>query len=514
MPATGVRLGIDFGTSHTVAVLRWPDGRVRPLVFDGSPLLPSAVCHDPGGGLLVGRDAIDSARLVPANFEPNPKRRIDEGEVLLGDQGYPIRDLFTAVLARVRAEATRTVGDVPAEVIVTYPANWGATRRLTLTDAALGAGLPEPRMVPEPVSAATYFVTALNHEVPVGSAVVVYDLGAGTFDASVVRRTPGGFDVLAVDGRDNLGGLDFDQLVIDIISRSVPPGERGRLLDPSTVEQWRLARAVRDEARSAKERLSRTASVTVPIGSVEVLIAREEFEPAARNLIDQTVRLTAELVRFTKLTPGQLAGVFLVGGASRMPLVATLLHRAFGQPPIVIEQPEIVVAEGSVYLPEQSLPTVGPVEEPVRAERESATPPVPAAPAAAMSTASEPATVPMSAEPKMPAVVQVGAAITLVSGMLLLVAAAFTGLLTDPQPTGIATAVLAGLIGLLLIAIGRRIGTGGGGANLPAMGIIVCGVIASALLGEVTWILILTLLVALTLFSTPQARAWIRARSR
>ena len=86
MPSPGVRLGIDFGTSHTVAVLRWPDGRVRPLLFDGSPLLPSGVFHEPGAGLLVGRDAQDSARRVPGNFEPNPKRRIDEGEVLLGHE--------------------------------------------------------------------------------------------------------------------------------------------------------------------------------------------------------------------------------------------------------------------------------------------------------------------------------------------------------------------------------------------------------------------------------------------
>ena len=72
MAHEGVRLGLDFGTSNTVAVLRWQDGRARPLLFDGSPLLPSAVYAEPGGGLIVGRDAIHSARLEPARFEPNP----------------------------------------------------------------------------------------------------------------------------------------------------------------------------------------------------------------------------------------------------------------------------------------------------------------------------------------------------------------------------------------------------------------------------------------------------------
>src|SRR3954465_4676828 len=90
----GHALGIDFGTSNTVAVARWPDGRARPLLVDGSPLLPSAVYAEPGGELNVGRDAVHSARLDPARFEPNPKRRIDDGTVLLGEQEFAVVDLI------------------------------------------------------------------------------------------------------------------------------------------------------------------------------------------------------------------------------------------------------------------------------------------------------------------------------------------------------------------------------------------------------------------------------------
>jgi molecular chaperone DnaK len=98
-------LGIDFGTSHTVAVL----GRSRrdPLLFDGSPLLPSCVFAEPGGRLLVGRDAQRSTRLDPAAYEPNPKRRIDEMVLLLGPAEVPVGGAVTAVLARVHAVATR-----------------------------------------------------------------------------------------------------------------------------------------------------------------------------------------------------------------------------------------------------------------------------------------------------------------------------------------------------------------------------------------------------------------------
>jgi molecular chaperone DnaK (HSP70) len=104
------RIGIDFGTSNTVAALADPDGRVHPLLFDGSPLLASAVFGAPGGGLLVGADALRAAGGHPAGLEPNPKRRIDDGTVWLGEREVPVVELIAAVLARVGAEATRVAG--------------------------------------------------------------------------------------------------------------------------------------------------------------------------------------------------------------------------------------------------------------------------------------------------------------------------------------------------------------------------------------------------------------------
>src|SRR3712207_468230 len=129
-------LGVDFGTSNTVAVARWPDGRARPILIDGSPLLPSAVYAEPDGQLIVGRDAVHSARLDPARFEPNPKRRIDEGTVLLADREVPVVELFTAVLARVVEEWHRAAGQVRPETTLTCPATWGSTRRGLLAEAA------------------------------------------------------------------------------------------------------------------------------------------------------------------------------------------------------------------------------------------------------------------------------------------------------------------------------------------------------------------------------------------
>ncbi|WP_127497506.1 Hsp70 family protein [Actinoplanes solisilvae] len=339
-------LGVDFGTSNTVAVARWPDGRARPLLVDGSPLLPSAVYAELDGSLVVGRDAVHSARIDPVRFEPNPKRRIDDGLVLLGEQEFPVVDLISAVLARVVEEWQRAVGPVAHETTLTCPATWGATRRTLLADAAARAGLVNARLVAEPVAAATYFAEVLGRDVPIGSVVVVHDFGAGTFDASVVARTASGFEVMAVDGRDDIGGLDVDAAIVEHLRTS----EWERLLEPTTAQERRAQRQLWEEVRIAKERLSRaqSADFVVPLLDTEVHLTRDELEKLARPVLEQTVRVTKGLLDWADLPDGRLAGVFLVGGASRIPLVATLLHRELGEAPVVIEQPELVVAEGSI----------------------------------------------------------------------------------------------------------------------------------------------------------------------
>jgi len=359
----GAALGVDFGTSHTVAVVRWPDGRVRPLLVDGSPLLPSAVYAPPGDApLVVGRDAVHSARLDPARFEPNPKRHVDDGSVLLGERDVPLADLIAAVLSRLAEEWRRTIGDLttgevtadtPPTLTLTCPATWGATRRELLSKAAAKAGLGNGRLVAEPVAAATYFAEVLGRDVPIGSAVVVHDFGAGTFDASVVVRRADGFEVLAVDGRADLGGLDVDAALVEHLAATYAPAhpeDWERLRAPTTVEDRRAKRQLWDDVRVAKERLSRSpsADLVIPICDVEAHLTRAELERVATPILARTVQVTKSVIEAAALPAGNRAGVFLVGGSSRIPLLATLLHRELGEPPVVIEQPELVVAEGSV----------------------------------------------------------------------------------------------------------------------------------------------------------------------
>lgn len=388
---TGFRLGIDFGTSHTTAILRWPDGHARPILFEGSPLLPSAVYANPDGQLLVGRDAIHAARLDPARFEPTPKRRLKETD----DDAMA---MVTAVLGRVRDEAVRVAGRAVdgMDVALTHPANWDAAAIRTLIDAARRAGVSDPRLVPEPVAAAAYYAAVLGRDLPAGSALAVYDFGGGTFDASVVAPSGGGYQVLAMEGIDHLGGVDLDTALLAHVAATYAdhdPQAWQRLDQPQTAADRRHRRHLIEDVRAAKEMLSRaqTATVPVPLLELEATVTRAEFERLARPYLDRTVATTTRAIQRAGVP---VAALLLVGGSSRIPLVAELLRAGAGLEPSTIEQPETVVAEGSIRLAEggsgltraasavPAVPTLTPASDPWHSNEDTLVdlgpPPVPA----------------------------------------------------------------------------------------------------------------------------------------
>ncbi|MEV0732137.1 Hsp70 family protein [Polymorphospora sp. NPDC050346] len=346
-------LGVDFGTSNTVAMVRGPDGRARPLLFDGSPLQPSCVYLDPEGRMLVGRDAERSARIDPSRYEPNPKRRVDDGVVLLGDQELPLPQVIAAVLRRIAAEAQRQLGGSCDELRMTHPAQWGERRRAVLVDSARAAGLPAPRLIAEPVAAASYYTAVLGTAVPVGRALGIYDLGGGTFDATVVRRSPAGFEVLAEQGLGELGGLDFDQALVEHLGRGYSTDHTmmwNSVISPGDTGQRRQRTLLYDDVRGAKEMLSRTTSADIHLPALDISahVTREEFEALIRPALMRTVTCLAQTITAARLRPADLVGIFLVGGSSRIPLAAHLIHSELGLPPTTLEQPETVVAEGAL----------------------------------------------------------------------------------------------------------------------------------------------------------------------
>src|SRR5437764_1990726 len=365
-------LGIDFGTSNTVGMLRMPDGRLRPLLFDGAPLMPTAVYLTPEGQMLVGRDAERHARVDPSRFEPNPKRRIDDGVVLLGGQELPVPQVFAAVMQQVAAEARRQIGGAPEQIRLTHRAQWGEQRRRLLVESARQAGLGNPQLIAEPVAAASYFTAILRAAVPVGRSLAIYDLGGGTFDATVVRRTPAGFQVLAEEGLADVGGLDFDHAIVEHLGQTYQashPEQWSALVNPTDGNGRRQRRMLYEDVRAAKEMLSRTSSADVHLPGLEVdaHLTREELEGLIRPYLERTVTCLARTVAGAGMAPKDLVGIFLVGGSSRIPLCAHLIHTELQVAPTTLEQPETVVVEGALCIgapPPPVRPPMPPLQPP------------------------------------------------------------------------------------------------------------------------------------------------------
>ncbi|MGW0435094.1 Hsp70 family protein [Micromonospora sp. NPDC003197] len=347
-------------------MLSGPDGRAKPLLFDASPLLPSGVFAGPGDTpLLTGADAERAALTDPAGFEPNPKRRIDDGVIWLAEREVAVTDAIASVLTRVSAEARRVAGGPPGEVVFTHPAGWSRTRLGVLAAAADRAQLGECRFVAEPVAAAAYFADVLGRDLSVGQCLVVYDLGAGTCDVSIVRRTGGGLEVVATAGLDDVGGLDLDAVIV-AHARSLTTENTDawrRLNWPQTPADQRAHQSLWRDARAAKEQLSRhvTADLHIPLVDTVIHLTRDEFETAARPHLDRTTELTTTLLGDAGIPREDIVGVFLVGGSSRVPLVASLLHRTLRIAPTALDHPELVVAEGALHaLTEATRPSAEP----------------------------------------------------------------------------------------------------------------------------------------------------------
>ncbi|GAA0922282.1 Hsp70 family protein [Virgisporangium aurantiacum] len=333
------RLAVDVGTCNTVAVVSRPGAAPRALLFDGSPVLPSAVFVDGYGTVHAGRDAERLMADDPARFEPFPKRRVDDGAVWLGDRAVPVAELLAGVLRRVAAEAA-LAGGAPDTVVFTAPVRWGTARRGVLRQAAAIAGFTAVTIVDEPVAAGWYCASVLGQRLDPGRLLVVFDFGGGTFDVTVVRTDPSGLTVLGAGGLDDLGGADIDAALASYLA----PGVADRTL-------W-------TEVRAAKEMLSRTtvAPVRLPGGRSSHL-TRDELQHVAGPLVERAVDETARVLGGLGVRPDQ---ILLVGGTSRLPLVASRLHARFGVVPVVPEQPELPVAYGAVIGPVQAIQPVQP----------------------------------------------------------------------------------------------------------------------------------------------------------
>jgi len=368
-------LAVDFGTSFTTAAM-FHDGVVEVLDIEKRRYLPSTVSAGDEGELLTGIAAEQLAAQRPDRAERLPKRALVAGDsVLLGGRAVTSVDLVAAVLRRVYTEALgHHRGVAPARLVLTHPAAWPAHEQALLLKAAQAAGLGPVDLVPEPVAAAVHYTRVRADEIPVGGHVAVYDLGGGTFDTAVVRRTRDGFVLAGPPGGDpHLGGEDFDEALLEIVGRHArerDPAPWDTLwADQDAARRYQLA-TLRRDATAAKEALSSTATVylTVPGYDDVFVIGRAEFESAVEEHLQRSLDLLERTVRDAGVPAAELSAVLLAGGASATPRVSDLLAERLGGLPVMDPDPKLVVVRGALF--------AGAAAEPSSPEATAAPPPL------------------------------------------------------------------------------------------------------------------------------------------
>jgi molecular chaperone DnaK len=347
----GYSLGIDLGTTYTAAAVS--DGQHAEIVplGDRSPQAPSVVYRAPDGSFRYGETAERHSTAEPERIAREFKRRMgDQTPIFVAGAPMSAHALSKALLGWAIDQVVAGQDEPPSQVTVTCPANWGPYRRELMSQVtALNADYPI-MVCAEPAAAAVHF--AASRRVTEGQSIAVYDLGGGTFDAAVLRRTPtGAFEVLgSPDGLEQVGGVDFDEAVFERVSRGI---EWDRLdpEDPDTLAG--LARLRRD-CTEAKEALSSETETTVPIllgGRLNrVRLTRAEFQELIGPLVTDTVDILDRVIRRSGVSAAELSAIVLVGGSSRVPMVSELLTRRFSRPVTLSAQPKLCVAMGAALL--------------------------------------------------------------------------------------------------------------------------------------------------------------------
>ena len=354
----GWRLAVDFGTTATCVATRTDDGpeatAPAQLVSHGmtGTRYPSAV-YATDERLVSGPLATNQAAGDPARFEPTPKRAVSRGDRVLALAGGPVRvvDAVAAVIRDATAPAVAAAGRLPTRVTLTHPAAWRSAQLPTLRAAAEAAGLGgDVDLVAEPVAAAWAVVPDERRQA--GSRYALFDWGGGTFDAAVVTWTGGRFELAGPPrGVDPLGGEDVDEALWRFVLERARAEDQERLERPASNRDRRDARELRRNVRIAKETLSELVVTGIPVGDDTVTVTRAELDALAGPLVAECLDALTGCLGAAGVRADQLAGVWLVGDASRMPLVHRQVWEELRVEPHLPPDAKGVVALGAASSP-------------------------------------------------------------------------------------------------------------------------------------------------------------------
>jgi molecular chaperone DnaK len=346
-------LGIDLGTTFTAAAT-WRAGHTEIASLGSrAASIPSVVLLREDEIFLTGETANRRALTEPQRVAREFKRRLgDPTPILLGGAPYSAEALTARLLRSVVDEVASREGGPPSAICVCHPANWGPYKTDLLRQAVRMADLQHPvTLTTEPEAAAVFY--AHQQRIDPDAVVAVYDLGGGTFDAAVLRKTATGFEILGQpEGIERLGGIDFDAAVFNHVRQAL--GGKLEELDEDDPAAIAAVARLKEECTQAKEALSADTDATVPVllpnVSTEVRLTRAELEAMVRPSLYDSIEALKRALRSAGVVPEQLHSVLLVGGSSRMPIVAQLVGAELGRPVAVDAHPKHAIALGAAWI--------------------------------------------------------------------------------------------------------------------------------------------------------------------
>ena len=349
MAKTNKIIGIDLGTTNSVvSVMEGKDAIVIPNK-DGSRTTPSVIAFK-GDEISVGELAKRQAITNP-NTVSSIKRKMGESsyKVTIGDKKYTPQELSAMIVQNLKQTAEDYLGAEVSKAVITVPAYFNDAQRQATKEAGIIAGLEVMRIINEPTAAAlAYGIDKLDKE----QTILVFDLGGGTFDVSILHLAEGTFDVLSTAGENSLGGDDFDARIVEWI---VQEFRRENSIDLS---QDKMAyQRLKDAAEKAKKELSGVTSTQIslpfitqgPAGPLhlELTLTRAKFDELTSDLVEKTRTPIRRAMKDANIKVSDIDQILLVGGSTRIPAVQELVKKELGKEPNRSVNPDEVVAMGA-----------------------------------------------------------------------------------------------------------------------------------------------------------------------
>jgi molecular chaperone DnaK len=341
-------IGIDLGTTNScVAVMEGGEPVVIPNQ-EGARTTPSVVAFTKTGERLVGQVAKRQAITNPENTVISIKREMGtDHKVNINGKAYTPQEISAMVLQKLKADAESYLGETVSQAVITVPAYFSDTQRQATKDAGKIAGLEVLRIINEPTAAALAYGEDSTNE-----KIMIYDLGGGTFDVSILEIADGVFEVLATNGDTRLGGDDFDERIINYL---VDEFKKDNGIDLRS-DKMALQR-LKEAAEKAKIELSgvMTSNINLPFITadasgpkhLDVTLTRAKFDELTADLVERTMKPARQALKDAGLEAGQLSKVLLVGGSTRIPAVQEAVKKLTGKDPHKGINPDECVAVGA-----------------------------------------------------------------------------------------------------------------------------------------------------------------------